>query len=88
MNRISTLSIILVTFTAATAYGQIDTLMLVEIGSIQAPSEITELYVEDLDGDSLKEIILCTDYYVYIYNSQTFQVQWTSPPLNHPTDFH
>jgi hypothetical protein len=60
--------------------------MLVEIDSIQAPSEITELYVEDLDGDSLKEIILCTDSYVYIYDSQTYQVEWTSPPLNGPTD--
>jgi hypothetical protein len=64
----------------------VDTLQLVEIGSIQAPAEITELYVEDLDGDSLKEIILCTDYYVYIYNSQTYQVEWTSPPLNNPQD--
>ncbi|UCC78300.1 MAG: T9SS type A sorting domain-containing protein [Candidatus Zixiibacteriota bacterium] len=63
-----------------------DTLQLVEIGSIQAPSAITGLYVEDLDGDSLKEIIICTDYYVYIYNSQTYQVEWTSPPLNHPMD--
>ena len=57
------------------AFCQVDTLQLVEIGSIQAPSEITELYVEDLDGDSLKEIILCTDSYVYIYDSQTYQVQ-------------
>jgi hypothetical protein len=86
MNRISILTIILVTAIASTAFCQVDTLQLVEIGSIQAPSEITELYVEDLDGDSLKEIILCTDSYVYIYNSQTYQVEWTSPPLNVPTD--
>ena len=78
--------IIFVAFLCAVSSAQVDTLQLVEIGSIQAPSEITELYVEDLDGDSLKEIILCTDYYVYIYNSQTYQVQWTSPPLNMPTD--
>jgi len=68
------------------SYAQVDTLELVEIGSIQASSEITELYVEDLDGDSLKEIILCTDYFVYIYDSQTYQVKWTSPPLLAPTD--
>jgi hypothetical protein len=78
--------ILLVAFISAVASAQVDTLQLVEIGSIQAPSAITELYVEDLDGDSLKEIIICTDYYVYIYNSQTYQVEWTSPPLNHPTD--
>lgn len=77
--------IIMVSIFAA-ASAQVDTLMLVEIGSIQAPSEITGLYVEDLDGDSLKEIIICTDYYVYIYNGQTYQVVWTSPPLNGPTD--
>jgi len=86
MNRISILAIIFVTVIFAAASAQVDTLQLVEIGSIQAPSEITELYVEDLDGDSLKEIILCTDSYVYIYDSQTYQVQWTSPPLNHPID--
>jgi hypothetical protein len=86
MNRISILAIILVTVIFAAAWAQVDTLMLVEIGSIQAPSEITELYVEDLNGDSLKEIIICTDSYVYIYDSQTYQVQWTSLPLNHPTD--
>jgi len=68
------------------SYAQVDTLELVEIGSIQASSEITELYVEDLDGDSLKEIILCTDYFVYIYDNQTYQVEWTSPPLLAPTD--
>jgi hypothetical protein len=73
-------------FISALAYAQVDTLQLVEVGSIQASSRINELYVEDLNGDSLKEIILCTDYYVYIYNSQTYQVEWTSPPLNHPTD--
>ena len=78
--------IAMVAFISAAASAQVDTLMLVEIGSIWAPSAITELYVEDLDGDSLKEIIICTDYYIYIYNSQTYQVQWTSPPLNEPMD--
>jgi hypothetical protein len=78
--------IIFVAFISAVSFAQVDTLQLVEIGSIQAPSEITELYVEDLDGDSLKEIIICTDYYVYIYDGQTYQVEWTSPPLIAPTD--
>ncbi|UCC80245.1 MAG: T9SS type A sorting domain-containing protein [Candidatus Zixiibacteriota bacterium] len=78
--------IIMVVFISAAASAQVDTLQLVEIGSIQAPLEITELYVEDLNGDSLKEIIICTDYHIYIYNSQTYQVEWTSPPLNSPTD--
>jgi hypothetical protein len=76
-------------FISAAASAQVDTLQLVEIGSIQAPSEITELYVEDLDGDSLKEIIICTEYYVYIYDSETYptyQLEWTSTPLVGPTD--
>jgi len=75
-----------IAFLCAVSSAQVDTLQLMEIGSIQAPSGITELYVEDLDGDSLKEIIICTDYYVYIYDSQTYQVEWTSPPLNQPMD--
>jgi hypothetical protein len=36
---------------ASPAFGQVDTLQLVEIGSIEAPAEITNLYV--------KNIVLC-----------------------------
>ena len=65
---------------------QVDTLRLVEIGSIEAPAEITELYVEDLDGDSLKEIILTTASNVHIYDGITYEEIWTSPELVNPQD--
>ncbi len=70
----------------ALCYAQVDTLQLVEIGSIEAPSEIIELYIEDLDGDSLKEIILTTASNVHIYNGITYEPIWTSPELDHPRD--
>jgi len=65
---------------------QVDTLQLVEIGNIQASSEITNLYVQDLDGDSLKEIILTTADNVHIYDGITYEPIWTSPDLDHPGD--
>ena len=71
---------------ASPAFCQVDTLMLVEIGSIEAPSDITNLYVEDMDGDSLKEIILTTATNIHIYNGITYEVIWTSPELDHPRD--
>jgi len=70
----------------AFSYAQVDTLQLVEIGSIEAPAEINELYIEDLDGDSLKEIILTTAANVHIYNGLTYEPIWTSPALDHPRD--
>jgi hypothetical protein len=65
---------------------QVDTLQLVEIGSIEAPAQITDLYVEDLDGDSLKEIVLTTAGNVHIYNGITYEEIWTSPELVNPQD--
>ena len=65
---------------------QVDTLMLVEINNIEIVDNITELYVEDLDGDEIKEIILCTQYYIYIFDSQTNEPLWTSPLLTNPND--
>lgn len=76
----------MIVLTASAGFCQVDTLQLVEIGSIQAPSEITNLYVEDLDGDSLKEIILTTAANVLIYNGITYEPIWTSPDLDHPRD--
>lgn len=71
---------------ASPVFCQVDTLMLVEIGSIEAPAEITNLYIEDLDGDSLKEIILTTATNVHIYNGITYEPIWTSPELANPQD--
>ena len=78
--------IVILMVSAIPALAQVDTLQLVEIGSIEAPGEITNLYVEDLDGDSLKEIILTTATNVHIYNGITYEEIWTSPELDHPRD--
>ncbi len=71
---------------ASPAFCQVDTLQLVEIGSIEAPSDITNLYVEDLDADDLKEIILTTATNIHIYNGITYEEIWTSPELDNPED--
>ncbi|MCP4582666.1 MAG: T9SS type A sorting domain-containing protein [candidate division Zixibacteria bacterium] len=68
------------------AFGQVDTLILVEINSIEIEDEITILYTEDLNDDSFKELILCTDYFIYIYNGSNNELLWTSPPLSNPQD--
>jgi hypothetical protein len=78
--------VVILIFSAIPALAQVDTLQLVEIGSIEAPGEITNLYVEDLDGDSLKEIILTTAANVHIYNGITYEEIWISPELDHPRD--
>jgi hypothetical protein len=70
----------------SSTFAQVDTLQLVEIGSIEAPGEIVELYVEDLDGDSQKEIVLTTATNVHIYNGITYDEIWSSPELDHPRD--
>ena len=59
--RVNIFGVIALMVLPLVSYAQVDTLELVEIGSIQAPLLIRGLYIEDLDGDSLKEIILCTD---------------------------
>jgi hypothetical protein len=79
-------SIIILLASAIPVVAQVDTLQLVEIGSIEAPGQITNLYVEDLDGDSLKEIILTTATNVHIYNGTTYEEIWTSPDLVNPGD--
>jgi hypothetical protein len=79
-------TIITLSIAVMPASAQVDTLQLVEIGSIEAPGEIVELYVEDLDGDSLKEIILTTGTNVHIYNGITYEEIWAGPELDHPRD--
>ncbi len=83
------ISIAVVTiFMLPASHAQVDTLQLVEIGNIEAPSEISELYVEDLDSDSLKEIILTTVNNVHIYNGITYEPIWTSPQIDPPRDLN
>ncbi|MEE9554607.1 MAG: T9SS type A sorting domain-containing protein [candidate division Zixibacteria bacterium] len=83
--------ILAMTILAALAFpvlAQVDTLQLLEFGRIDAPSEITNLYIEDLDGDNLKEIILTTSTNVHIYNGITYEPIWASPELDHPRDLN
>ncbi|NLI16724.1 MAG: hypothetical protein GX409_10620, partial [candidate division Zixibacteria bacterium] len=50
------------------AFAQVDTMRLLEVGSVTAPGTITNWYFEDLNGDSIKEIILTTANSVNIYS--------------------
>jgi hypothetical protein len=77
---------ILVICLAPVAYSQVDTLEAIEVGTILAPSNITQLYTQDLNGDSLIEVILCTQNRVYIYNEADSLPFWTSPDLVRPSD--
>jgi len=77
---------ILVICLAPVTYSQVDTLEAIEVGTIQAPSNITQLYVQDLNGDSLNELILCTSNHVYAYNQADSIPFWTSPDLVRPSD--
>ena len=65
---------------------QVDTLMLVEINRLDVPGVITHLYPEDFNGDDIKELLICTSDYVYIFDSQTNDLLWTSPELINPQD--
>jgi hypothetical protein len=77
---------ILVICLAPIAYSQVDTLEAIEVGTIQAPSNISQLYMQDLNGDSLKELILCTSNHIYAYNQADSIPFWISPELVRPTD--
>jgi len=70
---------------AASAFAQVDTLMLVEINSIEVPGNITQIYTESI-RDNVKEIFICTDDHIYCYDSQTNELIWSRGELIHPTD--
>jgi hypothetical protein len=71
---------------AASSYSQVDTLEAIEISTIQVSDPVTQLYVQDLDGDSLKELILCTRSHVFVYHPGDSQPLWVSPELVRPGD--
>jgi hypothetical protein len=81
---IFTIALIIV-FTS-TSFGQIDTLTTNEIGTISLLDSIRQLYIQNLDNDSLKEIILCTASHVYVYHAGIDQPLWVSPELVRPID--
>ncbi len=72
--------------TASAALAQTDSLMLSEISNIQAPANITGFYAADLQGDSTKELIISSITNLYVYNSQTGALLWTSPEMHNPRD--
>jgi hypothetical protein len=51
------------------------------------PRNIIELHVEDLNGDSLKEIIVATSTNICVYDGVTFEQIWTSAEINGPRIF-
>ena len=67
-----------------TAFAQIDTLFLAETAEIVAPANIVRLYAADIQGDSSKELVLCSANNVFVYNSITREIIWTSPWLIGP----
>ena len=70
----------------SSVFCQVDTLMLLEINDFEIVDDITNLFIEDLNGDSIKELIICTYHFIYIYNSSNNDLLWTSPPLLNPED--
>jgi hypothetical protein len=69
---------------APLAFCQSLNLRLDQIGEINLPDSITNLYTADLNGDSIREIIMTTATNVYVYNPSTYQQIWSSPPLIRP----
>jgi hypothetical protein len=79
---------ILVICLAPIAHSQVDTLEAIEVGTIQAPDTIKYIYVENLDNDSLLEIILCTNTHVYAYHWGNEDPFWSGPEMFKPDDLH
>jgi hypothetical protein len=67
------------------SYAQVDTLELNEIGTITLPYHIEKLYTQDLNGDGLKELIICYSgsrhQGIFIYSSDGTQL-WQNDALN------
>jgi hypothetical protein len=74
-------------FLSASAIAQrTDTFYFVESASIQLPDPINYFYVEDLNGDNYKELIVCTYFHIYVYDGSDRNLIWTSPELLMPSD--
>jgi len=79
---------LIIAMLASLAFSQVDTMRLLEIGSVTAPGTITNWYFEDLNGDSIKEIILTTANSVNIYSGQTFAPIWSQSGFTNPKDLN
>ncbi len=73
---------------AGVAFAQVDTMRLLEVGSVTAPGPITNWYFEDLNGDSIKEIILTTANSVNIYSGSSFSPIWSQDGFINPKDLN
>jgi hypothetical protein len=73
---------------AGVGFCQVDTMRLLEVGSVTAPGPITNWYFEDLNGDSIKEIILTTANSVNIYSGQSFAPIWSQEGFTNPQDLN
>jgi hypothetical protein len=81
-------ALISILVSAGVAFCQVDTMRLIEVGSITAPGNITNWYFEDLNADSIKEIILTTPNSVNIYNGQTYAPIWSQAGFTSPKDLN
>lgn len=53
--------------------------------SIGLPDVITSLYINDLNGDSLRELIATTNNGIYVFGGNDMGLVWSSPPLIRPS---
>ncbi len=84
MGKILKLVILSASVFASPVLAQVDTLVLAEISSIPVSEGFNRIYIEDFDGDSLKDIVLCSENHIFFYNASGNYPVWTSPVLNYP----
>ncbi len=71
---------------ALTGFCQTDTLYFVESASIQPPDPVSQLYIQDLNGDTLQELIVCSEQHIFVYSGADLGLIWVSPDLVIPSD--
>jgi hypothetical protein len=86
--RIAFVSLIICFLSLSAAIAQVDTLQFSEIGSINLTGAITNVFAQDMNGDSFKEIILTTASNVYMYDHSGQTLLWQSPALHHLQELH
>jgi hypothetical protein len=64
-----------------TAIAQVDTLRLQEISNFTTTDRIYQTYFQDVNNDSLLEMIICQANRIDIYNPLNGNLLWTSPAL-------
>lgn len=64
------------------ASGQVDTLQLQELRSIQCPENIFAIFNEDINNDGIDELIVTGIYHIYVYNAFSGDLYWTSPSIS------